>query len=221
MGVWSMMLVIVSGDRHKLNKNMLNLKFFVMANKKPSSVYNTQVSTADGVLKVADEARAPRETIQKGDKFLIVEEYAAIIGSPWMTPTGDEILTAERIPAVKLDRNGKPVKGTVLWVSQICPQDYLKVNAFETELYDARQDGNLVATIKGKVLTAFEPKVILARKWDNANGGYVTDENGDFVGVQKPVYRFVAGMPASVTDVAAATELLKAYLEKEYAGILA
>lgn len=191
-----------------------------MATKKVYDLYNESFKTEDGNLMVVEEARAPRETLQKGDKFFVVEEYAAIIASPWTAPDGTVIPTAERVPVVKLDRNGKPIKGTVIWVSQLCPQDVTRLNVFESPIYDARQEGALIAEIKGKVLTAVEHKLVPMRKWDEKAGGYVTHEDGSFVGVDKAAFKFSASKPASVVDVAAATALLKEYLEKNYAGIL-
>lgn len=187
---------------------------------KPHEVYNSSFATNDGTFKVVDEARVPRETIQRGDKFFVVEDYAAIIGTPWTAPDGTEIITAERIPVVKLDRNGAPIKGTVLWVSQLCPQDVTRLNVFESPIYDARQEGTLVNSIKGKVLTAVESKVVPMRKWDNKAEGYVTHEDGSFVGVEKAAFRFSAANPASVVDTVKATDILKKYLENNYAGIL-
>lgn len=180
------------------------------------------ITTSEGVFKVADEARVPRETIQKGDRFFVVEKYAAIIGTPWQAPDGSEIITAERIPVVKLSRDGKPLKATVLWVSQLCPQDVNRLYVFENELNEARQEGQLINTIKGKVLTAVDSAIALMRKWDNKNGGYVQDPaTEEYLGVSKAAFRFSAANPATAVDTATAEKLIEEYINKNYAGLLA
>ena len=190
-----------------------------MATRKIYDLYNSSFRTEDGQLIVNDEVRVSSEKIQKGDKFFVVEEYAAVITRIWTAPDGAKIPIGERIPVVKLDRNGKPVGGTVLWVSQLCPKDVARCNVYETPIYEARQKGALIAEIKGKVLTAVEVKRVLMCKWDE-KVGYLTNEDGSFVGVEREAFRFSAAKPASVVDVAAATTLLKEYLENNYGGIL-
>lgn len=180
------------------------------------------VTTSEGVFKVAKEARVPRETIQRHDKYLVVEKYAAIIGTPWQAPDGTEIITAERIPVVKLSRDGKPLKATVLWVSQICPQDVNRLYVFEDNvLNDARQEGQLIDTIKGKVLTAVSSSIALMRKWDNENGGYMRTPDDEYVGTSKAAFNFSAADPAVAVDMGKAESLIEEYLNKNYAGLLA
>lgn len=179
------------------------------------------ITTSEGVFKVAAEARVPRESIQKNDRYLVVEKYAAIIGTPWQAPDGSEILTAERIPVVKLSRDGKPLKATVLWVSQLCPQDVNRLYVFENELNENRQEGQLLNTIKGKVLTAVDSSIALMRKWDNENGGYAQTPDGEFVGVSKAAFKFSAANPATAIDLAKAESLIEEYLNKNYEGLLA
>lgn len=201
-----------------------------MAGKSGSKVtskemFNEKFTNADGEeLVLVNDVRAPREKLQLKDRFYI-PEYAAIIAAPYtFTGTNGEdvtIMTAERIPAVKLDRKGNPVKGTVLWVSQICPQDVDKIYAFDDELNDARQDGELVALLKGKVITAVEPKSIMARVWDDANGGYKMIDEDTYAGAPKVVFRWSHAAPATSLDLDAADALLKKYLDDNYPGLLA
>lgn len=203
-----------------------------MADKKSGSklasateVFNKEFVAPDGTtFAVVADARAPRETIQKGDRFYI-PEYAAIIAQP-RTFTGTDgedvtLMTAERIPAVKLDRAGKPIKGTVLWVSQLCPQDVNRIYAFDSDLNDARGEGNLVGTVKGQVLTAMETATIMARKWDNEKNAYAEDEQGNPVGAPKVVFRWSHSKASQSLDLSAADALLKKYLDAEYPGLLA
>lgn len=203
-----------------------------MADKKSGSklasateVFNKEFVAPDGTtFAVAEDARAPRETIQKGDRFYI-PEYAAIIAQPrtFVGTDGEDvtIMTAERIPVVKLDRNGKPIKGTVLWVSQICPQDVNRIYAFDSEINDFRQEGTLVSNLKGHVLTAMETATIMARKWDSDKNAYAEDENGNPAGAPKVVFRWSHNKASQALDLDAADALLKKYLDAEYPGLLA
>jgi hypothetical protein len=201
-----------------------------MAGKSGSKVtskemFNEKFTSADGTeYAVVNDVRAPRESIQTKDRFYI-PEYAAIIAQPYtFTGTNGEdvtIMTAERIPAVKLDRKGNPVKGTVLWVSQLCPQDVNKVYAFDDELNDERQDGNLLAAIKGQVVTAVEHTTIMARVWDDKNGGYKMIDEDTYASAPKVVFRWSHAAPATSLDLDAADALLKKYLDDTYPGLLA
>jgi hypothetical protein len=170
------------------------------------------------------DVRAPHEPIQEGDRFFI-PDYAVVIAQPYTFKGANgkdvTIMVGERIPAVKLDRRGKPITGTVLWVSQLCPRDVNNVHAFDTELDDARQSGTLLAMLKGRVVTAMESTTIMGRVWDKENGGYKKIDDYTYASAPKVVFRWAASAKATSLDVAKADELLKNYLDESYPGIFA
>jgi hypothetical protein len=153
-----------------------------MATKKVTVTVDNNVN--DGMF-YSTEFTEQLSAIATGDKFWIPSDNLFVVfGTEVGAGTANRRPVAERILAVRLDKENNPVGVSTLFLSQMAKKDAVTNKyVFKNNLTDAHRLGSryFKKSLLEKILAVGVEKNYNGRVWDDKSKTWVKDENNEYV----------------------------------------